>query len=231
MITILALCYAGCVILAFKVIRIKPTPVSIAVSIVIGMFLLGGIIIAWQQTAPISSQVLVRRRVLQVIPDVREFVTTVHAKPNQFVTKGEPLFEISPDRFEDAVQQAAAVLTATKATVAQLDAGVIAAQAAVRRAQANMAAAKAALIGAGNAESKCRRHCQAEGARGRAGVSSWAGGRRAAGSDLASSGIRCDSSSTHGRGGTGQAGHRQIQSQAMHIPVTGRWPGGELADS
>ena len=89
-------------------------PVSVAVATLIGVFMLGGVVIVWKQAAPMSGQMILRRRVLQVVPDVREFVSKVHVKPDQKVKKGDPLFEILPDRFQDAVDEATAELAAAK---------------------------------------------------------------------------------------------------------------------
>jgi multidrug resistance efflux pump len=72
-------------------------------------------------------------------------VSKVHVKPDQKVKKGDPLFDILPDRFQDAVDQAKAQLTAAQATVSQLDAGVTVAAAAVKKSKADTAVAKAEL--------------------------------------------------------------------------------------
>ena len=68
MITVLLIGYLGCVVLAFKVIKLKVNPVSIAVATLIGVFMLGGVVIVWKQAAPMSGQMILRRRVLQVVP-------------------------------------------------------------------------------------------------------------------------------------------------------------------
>ena len=145
MIVLLTICYLCCVLVAFKVIKIKVRPVSVAIAAFIGVIMLGGILIVWKLAAPMTGQMILRRRVLQVVPDVREVVSQVHIKPDQKVKKGDPLFEILPDRFQNAVDQAQAQLTAANATVSQLEAGVKAAEAAVKQSEADTAAAKAEL--------------------------------------------------------------------------------------
>lgn len=145
MITLMTLCYVACVIVAFKFIKIKVNPVSVAVAALTGVLMLSGIVIVWNLAAPISGQMVLRRRVLQVVPDVREVVSKVYVTPDQKVKKGDPLFEILPDRFQDAVDQAKAQLTAANATVSQFEAGVKAAEAALKQSQADTAAAKAEL--------------------------------------------------------------------------------------
>lgn len=143
MITVISLGYIAIVALAFKVIKIKVSPTSIAVAVVGGVFMLGGIVIVWNQAAPMTGQMVLVRHVLQIVPDAREFVSRVDVKTNQMVKKGDVLFEIQPDRFQQAVDEAAAQLAAAKSTVSQLDAAVSAAEAAVKKAEADTATAKA----------------------------------------------------------------------------------------
>ncbi len=145
MITILVLCYVICVFVVFRVIKIRPTPASVAASVVVGVVMLGGVVIGWMMSAPMTGKMMLWRRVLEVIPDVREFVSQVHVESNQFIRKGEPLFEIRQDRFQDAVDQSMAQMAAAKATVTQLEAAVEAAEAAVRKSEADTGAARANL--------------------------------------------------------------------------------------
>jgi multidrug resistance efflux pump len=143
MITVISIGYLVCVMVAFKVIKIKVSPVSVAVAAFIGVLMMGGILVVWKQAAPMTGQMILWRQVLQVVPDVREFVSKVHVKPDQKVSKGDPLFDILPDRFEDAVDEAKANLAAAISTVSQLESGVTAAEAGVKESKANTGAAKA----------------------------------------------------------------------------------------
>lgn len=145
MLTLMNLGYIGLVLLIFKVIKIKVSPASIAAAIVGGVLLMGTVGIAWRQAAPITKQMFLRRTVVQITPDVREFVSKVHIEANQLVKKGDPLFEILPDRFQAAVDQAQAQLMSAEATVSQLTAGVEAAREAVKQSNADTATAKAEL--------------------------------------------------------------------------------------
>ena len=95
---------------------------------------------------------VLRRRVLPIVSGVREFVSKVHVTEEQFVKEGDPLFEILPDRFQDAVDRAAAQLAAAGATVSQLEASLEAADAAIRKAEADTAGAKANFDGASRAQ-------------------------------------------------------------------------------
>ncbi len=143
MIVLMMMGYCGLVFLAFKVIKLKVSPASVAISILLGVFIMAGIIVAWQMSAPLTDQMFLRRHVLQIIPDVREFTTKVHVEENQLVKKGDPLFEIGSERFQDAVEQAAAELEAAKSTASQLESSVAAAEASVESSAAESAASKA----------------------------------------------------------------------------------------
>ena len=73
MITIMSLTYIACVVVAFKVIKIKVSPTSVAVAVVAGFFLLGGILIVWKQSAPMTEQMVLRRHVF--VPCCADFAT------------------------------------------------------------------------------------------------------------------------------------------------------------
>jgi multidrug resistance efflux pump len=145
MITIVMLAYAGLVVLAFKVIKLKVTPTSVVSAITLGVFVIGLIVVAWKMAAPMTPKMTLRRYVLQVVPDVREFVSEVNVVLDQKVKKGDLLFKIASDRFEDAVDQARAQLAGAKSTVEASTAAVTAAEEAVRRSEAETASAKAQL--------------------------------------------------------------------------------------
>jgi multidrug resistance efflux pump len=144
-ITVITICYIGCVFVAFKVIKIKVTPTAVAVATLIGVFMLGGIVIGWKQSAPITGQMFLRRYVLQIVPDARELVSKVLVESNQPVKMGDPLFSILPDRYQHAVDQSTADLAAAKSTVSQLEASVNAGEAAVKKSKADTAISKAEL--------------------------------------------------------------------------------------
>ena len=145
MIILISLIYLACVLVAFKVIKIPVNPVSVAVATLIGVVLLGGIVTVWNLGAPISDQMTLRRTVVRIVPNEREFVSKVHVQSNDLVEKGQPLFEISRDRFQYAVDQAGASLAAAEAKVSQLEASVTAAEASVTKAEADTGVAKAQI--------------------------------------------------------------------------------------
>jgi multidrug resistance efflux pump len=142
MILVITVLYVACVMIAFKVIKIAVHPFTVAVAVVSGVVILGGVVTIWNLAAPMTGQMTLKRTVVRINPDVREFVSKVYVESNQLVKKGEVLFEISPERFEDAVKGASASLAASESTVLQLEAAVVAAEAMIRESVANEGIAK-----------------------------------------------------------------------------------------
>lgn len=145
MILLMTLIYVGCVLVAFRVVKIKVTAVSVAVSALIGVLLLGGIVSAWKLSAPMSQQMTLHRPVVRIVPNVREFVTKTHVESNQLVEKGQPLFEIARERFQNAVDMANADLAIADAQAAQAKAAIPGAEANLRKAVADEGSAKATV--------------------------------------------------------------------------------------
>jgi hypothetical protein len=66
MITVRMICYVGFVYAALKVINTRVSPISVAVSARIGMFMLGGALIGWKQAAPMPQQMFLRLPLLEI---------------------------------------------------------------------------------------------------------------------------------------------------------------------
>lgn len=145
MIIIISLIYVACVLVAFRVIKIKVSATSVAVAAFIGVIMLGGVVTVWNLGSPVSDQMTLRRTVVRITPNEREFVSKVHVRSNDLVEKGQPLFEISRERFQNAVDQVKASLAAAQAKVSQLEASVQAAEASVEKAVADTGVAEAQL--------------------------------------------------------------------------------------
>lgn len=145
MLTLVVLAYLACVVVAFRVVKIPVKPVSVAVAVLTGVLLVGGIAVLWKQGAPMTEQMTLRRHVVRIVPNAREFVSKVHVKWYQKVAKGEPLFDISKERFEYAENEAKATLAASESTFSKLEAAVTAAEAAVKKADADTGIAKAQI--------------------------------------------------------------------------------------
>lgn len=146
MIAIFILLYATGIWLFFVRMKIKPTPINLAICVVIGVLAIEGIVIGWRFSAPISSQVVVTRHAIQIVPQVRGPITKIVAQPNVPLKKGtDILFEIQKDTYEFAVRESKAALAAAEKTIEQQQAAIKAADAANKQAVAEREASKAEL--------------------------------------------------------------------------------------
>jgi len=136
-ITLLIILYIALVLVLFKVLHLKPSASLIASLIVLGVLMIGGVVIAWMQSAPITENLITNQYVVQLVPYVKGQVIKVDAQANQWMKKGDPLLEIDPTPYQFAVDGLEAQLRAAKANVDQ-------AKAAAANAQANVTKAKAA---------------------------------------------------------------------------------------
>jgi multidrug resistance efflux pump len=87
-------------------------------------FAAGAVYVGWQlwrhyEVEPWTRDGRVKAYVVQVAPDVTGQVTKVYVHDNQHVAAGEPLFEIDRARFELALRQSEAQVTAAQAALAQ----------------------------------------------------------------------------------------------------------------
>lgn len=144
MIAFLIIVYVAVVLVLFKVMHVKPTAYLIAAMIVVGVFMIGGVVVVWTQSAPITDKMVTSQYVVQLVPYVKGQVKTIYAQALRPMKKGELLLEIDPAPYRYTVSQVEAQLAASKANVKQAEAGVATANAAVPNARANLAKAKAA---------------------------------------------------------------------------------------
>ena len=144
MIAILIIVYVTIVLVLFKVLRIKPTAYIIAAMIVAGVFMIGGVVVVWTQSAPITDKMVTSQYVVQLVPYVKGQVKEIHAQANQRVKKGDLLLEIDPAPYQYTVNQVEAQLATSKANVGQAEAALATAKTAIPNAQATLAKAKAA---------------------------------------------------------------------------------------
>jgi multidrug resistance efflux pump len=143
-IAFLIIVYVAIILVLFKVLRIKPTAYIIASMIVLGVFMIGGVVVVWTQSAPITEKMVTSQYVVQLVPYVKGQVKAIHAQANQPLKKGDLLLEIDPAPYQYTVNQVEAQLTASKANVKQAEAALATANAAIPNAQASLAKAKAA---------------------------------------------------------------------------------------
>jgi len=154
-IAFLLIVYTGLVLVLFKLKIVKPRPYPLAFTLLVGVLIIGGVVVAWMQFAPLSPKVVTTQYVIPLVPYVKGQVRRVVAKANQTIKKGDLLLEIEPAPYQFAVEQAEAQLAAAKANVNQAqaaregaDANVAKAGAGITQAQAALAQAKATLINA-----------------------------------------------------------------------------------
>ena len=144
MIAFLVIVYVAIVLVLFKVLHIKPTAYLIASMIVVGVFMIGGVVVVWTQSAPITDKMVTSQYVVQLVPYVKGQVKTIYAQALQPMKRGELLLEIDPAPYEYTVRQVEAQLATSKANGKQAEAALTTANAAIPNAQANLDKAKAA---------------------------------------------------------------------------------------
>src|SRR5262249_9375734 len=75
--------YTAVVLVLFKFKLVKPRPYPIVITIVAGVLIIGGVVVAWMQFAPVSPKVVTTQYVVQLVPYVKGQVKKVYAQPNQ----------------------------------------------------------------------------------------------------------------------------------------------------
>ena len=145
MIAVILLGYLGCVYAAFKIIKIKVTPVSVATAILIGVFLMATIISTWNLAAPMTEQIMVNRHVIPLLTsqNSKEVITKIYADIGQPVKKGDPLYEVETDTLQYSVDQLTAEVAVSQQSILELEAALAVADAKIGQAKANRASAKA----------------------------------------------------------------------------------------
>ena len=110
----------------------------------IGFISVGAIVVLWQFSSPISTNLVVSRYTISIVPQVKGPIDKIYAEANVPLKKGvDKLFEIQKTPYEYTVNQLSASLDAANETVNQMDAGVAVAEAGIQVAIASSAAAKA----------------------------------------------------------------------------------------
>ncbi|QDU88006.1 Inner membrane protein YibH [Pirellulimonas nuda] len=144
MIAFLTIIYTAVVVVVFRVLKVKPTPWPVALTITSGVLMLGTIVVLWTIAAPISTKAVVSRYVVPIVPYVKGQVVSIPALPNTPLHKGDVLYKVDPTPYQYAVDQAEAQLRSVKSNIVQLQAGIQVAEASVNAAQAGVTADKAA---------------------------------------------------------------------------------------
>jgi multidrug resistance efflux pump len=145
MIAAFTILYTGIVLVLFKCKLVKPRPLPIVLTVVAGVLIIGGIVVAWSLGAPMSSRVVTTQYVIQLVPYVKGQVKKIHAVANQPVKKGDLLLEINPEPYQYTVDQVQGQLQASQDNVKQAGAGLQAARANVVKSKAGVTQARAAI--------------------------------------------------------------------------------------
>ncbi len=145
MITLITLCYLGCVYAVFKVIKIKLTSVNIGIAAIVGVFILGGIVIGWNLSSPMTQQMVVTRPVIPLVAsqNSKEVIKKIYVKVDQPVKKGDMLYEVDSSTLQYTLKQRTAQLAESKNKILALENAVAVAASKVEQARAVRAAAKA----------------------------------------------------------------------------------------
>ena len=80
MIAFLIIVYVAVVLVLFKILHIKPTAYIIASMIVAGVFMIGGVVVVWTQSAPITDKMVTSQYVVQLVPYVKGQVKSIYAQ-------------------------------------------------------------------------------------------------------------------------------------------------------
>jgi multidrug resistance efflux pump len=145
MVTLLITLYTALVLVLFKMKLVKPRPYPIALVVVAGILIIGGIVVVWRQCAPMTPRVVTTQYVISLVPYVKGQVKKIHVQGNQPVKKGDLLLEIDPEPYQYKVNQLQAQLNAANAKVKEKEAGLQAANAALQAKKSGVTQAQDAL--------------------------------------------------------------------------------------
>jgi multidrug resistance efflux pump len=126
--------------LVFKKFKLIPiTTYTVCTAVLIGIFLLVGILVLVSMYHPVAHDGRLYAAVTQITPQVRGKVIAVPVDGNEPVKADDVLFMIDPRPYELEVERLEAVLAGMNTQAAQLEANLAAAQAVTRQARANLA--------------------------------------------------------------------------------------------
>jgi membrane fusion protein (multidrug efflux system) len=145
MVAFLLIVYTSVVLVLFKLKLVRPRPYPIACTIVAGIVLIGGVVVAWMLFAPMSAKVVSTQYVVQLVPYVKGQVKKIYAQGYQPMKSGDLLLEIDPAPYQYVVNQLQAQFEGAKENVNQTQAGMGAADANVVKTKDGVSQAPAAL--------------------------------------------------------------------------------------
>jgi multidrug resistance efflux pump len=139
---LLILTYAALAYTAFRVFKIPVNGFSLLTAALGGIFLIGALLLAMNYNHPFSKEARFYYHTTPIVPAVSGIVVEVPAQANVPVKKGEVLFRINPEPFQNDVSAKEAALAEALQTTKQLHATADAAQKKLESALADRDSAK-----------------------------------------------------------------------------------------
>ena len=125
---LIILTYAAFAYGAFKLFKIPVNGFTLLTAALGGIAILGALLLGMNYNHPFSSQARFYFHTTPIVPAVSGIVTEVHAESGKMMKKGDILFRIQPEPFENAVKAKEAALADALQTTKQLRATADAAQ-------------------------------------------------------------------------------------------------------
>jgi multidrug resistance efflux pump len=139
---LLILTYTALAYTAFRVFKIPVNGFSLLTAALGGIFLIGALLLAMNYNHPFSKEARFYYHTTPIFPAVRGRVIEVPAKANTPLKKGDVLFSIDPEPFQNEVAAKEAALADAMQTTKQLHASADAAQKKLESAIADRDSAK-----------------------------------------------------------------------------------------
>lgn len=125
---LLILIYAAIAVAVFKIFKIPVNGFSLLTAALGGIGLIGALLLGMNYNHPFTSEARFYFATTPIIPTVSGQVIEVPVKPNTPLKKGDVLFRIDPEPFENTVKAKEALLAAARQVTAQLQAAADTAQ-------------------------------------------------------------------------------------------------------
>jgi multidrug resistance efflux pump len=139
---LIILTYAAIAYAIFKIFKIPVNGFSLLTAALGGIAIVGALVLGMNYNHPFSSEARFYFHTTPIIPGVSGIVTEVPAQSGVLLKKGDVLFRIQPEPFENAVKAKEAALAAAMQTTHQLRATADAAQKKLESALADRDSAK-----------------------------------------------------------------------------------------
>src|SRR6266403_5807161 len=139
---LIVLTYAAFAYGAFKLFKIPVNGFTLLTAAHGGIAILSALLLGMNYNHPFSSQARFYFHTTPIVPGVSGIVSEVHAESGKMIKKGDILFRIQPEPFENAVKAKEAALADALQTTKQLRATADAAQKKLESAMADRDGAK-----------------------------------------------------------------------------------------